>query len=46
MNSPLSDYITGLSALGGDSPKVLILGTMPGDKSLKEQAYYCDTARN
>lgn len=45
-NSPLSDYKTGLSAWVGDSPKVLILGTMPGDKSLKEQAYYCDTARN
>lgn len=44
--SLLSDHKIGLSAWVGDSPKILILGTMPGDKSLKEQAYYCDTAHN
>lgn len=45
-STPLSDHKIELSAWVGDSPKVLILGTMPGDKSLREQAYYCDTAHN
>lgn len=45
-NTSLSEHKIGLSAWVGDSPKILILGTMPGDKSLKEQAYYCDTAHN
>lgn len=44
--SLLSDHKIGLSGWVGDSPKILILGTMPGDKSLKEQAYYCDTTHN
>lgn len=45
-NIPLPDHKIGLSAWVGNSPRVLILGTMPGDKSLREQAYYCDTAHN
>lgn len=36
----------GLKPWVGNDPKVLILGTMPGDKSLSMQAYYCDTAHN
>ncbi|WP_018669130.1 DNA-deoxyinosine glycosylase [Bacteroides gallinarum] len=45
-NNPQVKYKTGLSAWAGNSPKVLVLGTMPGDRSLQEQAYYCDTAHN
>lgn len=32
----------GLPPCVGENPKVLILGTMPGDRSLKEQRYYCN----
>lgn len=31
----------GLEPWVGVNPKVLILGTLPGDKSLENQAYYC-----
>lgn len=34
---------TGLAPLIGESPKVLILGSMPGDESIKKQAYYSNT---
>jgi len=36
----------GLDAWTGDSPIVLILGTFPGDVSLKTQAYYQNKAHN
>lgn len=45
-NNPQVKYKTGLSAWVGNLPKVLVLGTMPGDRSLQEQTYYCDTAHN
>lgn len=32
----------GLIPWVGNSPQILILGTMPSDKSLSEQAYYCN----
>lgn len=34
---------TGLAPLIGESPKVLILGSLPGDESIKKQAYYSNT---
>ena len=37
---------TGLQAWTGDNPKVLILGTFPGEKSLAAQAYYQNKAHN
>ena len=37
-----NDFKESLSPWVGDNPKVLILGTMPGDKSLELQAYYCN----
>lgn len=36
----------GLAPWVGDNPLVLILGTFPGEKSLKSQAYYQDRAHN
>lgn len=36
----------GLDPWVGENPKVLILGTMPGDMSLRKQAYYCNTIHN
>lgn len=36
----------GLDAWCGDTPYVLILGTIPGEKSLAAQAYYQDKSRN
>jgi hypoxanthine-DNA glycosylase len=37
---------TGLQAWSGDNPKVLILGTFPGEKSLAAQAYYQNKTHN
>ena len=37
---------TGLQAWSGDNPKVLILGTFPGEKSLAAQAYYQNKVHN
>ena len=34
---------TGLAPLIGESPKVLILGSLPGNESIKKQAYYSNT---
>lgn len=34
---------TGLAPLIGESPKVLILGSLPGNESIKRQAYYSNT---
>lgn len=33
---------TGLAPWVGDSPKVLILGSLPSDESISQQAYYCN----
>lgn len=41
-----SEMKHGLAAWVGDDPRVLILGTFPGEKSLKSQAYYQDRAHN
>lgn len=35
-----TDFKSGLAPLIGESPKVLILGSLPGDESIKRQAYY------
>ena len=37
---------TGLQAWSGENPKVLILGTFPGEKSLVAQAYYQNKSHN
>ena len=37
---PEAPFKQGLQPWVGDNPKVLILGTMAGDKSIKAQAYY------
>jgi len=37
---------TGLQAWSGENPKVLILGTFPGGKSLAAQAYYQNKSHN
>ena len=34
------DFKEGLAPLVGEAPRVLVLGTLPGDESLKKQAYY------
>lgn len=36
-------YKIGLDPWIGGNPKVLILGTLPGEQSLKQQAYYCNS---
>ena len=38
---PSNNYKESLEPWVGKDPKVLILGTMPGDESLKQRAYYC-----
>ena len=44
MNRPLI-LKTGLNAVVGENPKFLILGTLPGDESIRKQEYYSQ-ARN
>ena len=34
------NFKEGLAPLVGEDPRVLVLGTLPGDESLKKQAYY------
>lgn len=34
------NFKEGLAPLVGEAPRVLVLGTLPGDESLKKQAYY------
>lgn len=34
------DFKEGLAPLVGEDPRVLVLGTLPGDESIKRQAYY------
>jgi hypoxanthine-DNA glycosylase len=41
-----ANFKNGLLPWVGNSPKVLILGTMPGDISLSAQTYYSNTSRN
>lgn len=36
----MSDIKSGLAPWVGENPKVLILGSLPGDESIKKQAYY------
>lgn len=42
----VSKHKKGLAPWVGEDPRVLILGTFPGEKSLKSQAYYQDKAHN
>lgn len=44
--APASNSKKGLAPWVGEDPCVLILGTFPGEKSLKSQAYYQDRAHN
>lgn len=37
-----NDFKKSMSPWVGENPQILILGTMPGDKSLELQAYYCN----
>ncbi len=37
-----SDFKSGLEPWVGGEPKVLILGSLPGDESIKQQAYYAN----
>ena len=37
---------TGLAPMVGEEPKILILGTMPSDMSIKKQAYYSNVSHN
>ena len=41
--STQSKKISSLPPICGDNPQVLILGTMPGEESLKEGKYYCSS---
>ena len=34
------DYKKGLQPVIGSNPRILILGTLPGDESLRKQEYY------
>lgn len=40
------NYKEGLLPWVGESPKVLILGSMPGDESIRQQAYYSNISHN
>lgn len=44
--APAAKYKKGLAPWVGEDPRVLILGTFPGEKSLKNQAYYQDRSHN
>lgn len=41
-----SNMKQGLEPWVGKNPKVLILGSMPGDESIRQQAYYANVSRN
>lgn len=38
-----TDFKSGLEPWVGGNPKVLILGSLPGDESIKQQAYYANS---
>lgn len=40
------DYKQGLEPWVGKNPKVLILGSMPGDESIRQQTYYANISHN
>ena len=44
--APAANSKKGLAPWVGEDPRVLILGTFPGEKSLMSQAYYQDRAHN
>lgn len=44
--SDTSDFKKGLAPWADENSRVLILGTLPGDESLKKQAYYKNKSRN
>ena len=39
---PLNDYSESFTAIVGDSPEILILGTLPGKESLRANEYYAN----
>lgn len=39
-------YKKGLEPWVGESPKILILGTLPSDESIKQQSYYANISKN
>ena len=46
VNNNIEIYKKGLEPWVGKNPKVLILGTMPGDESIRQQVYYANTSKN
>ena len=42
--SDTTDFKIGLAPIVGESPEVLILGSLPGDKSLEQQRYYANSS--
>ena len=40
------NYKQGLEPWIGKNPKILILGSMPGDESIRQQTYYADISHN
>jgi len=46
MRQTANDHKTGFKPWAGENPRVLILGSLPSDRSIQEQSYYANLTHN